>query len=111
MDKTKAVDAFAALSQETRLTALRVLVEHGRSGLPAGDLADRLGVPHNTLSFHLSHLVRAGLVVSRRNGRQVIYVANIDALQSLARFLLENCCIRESSESPRCSSTSDGACP
>jgi ArsR family transcriptional regulator len=111
MDKIKAVDAFAALSQETRLTALGVLVEHGRSGLPAGDLADRLAVPHNTLSFHLSHLVRAGLVTSRRNGRQVIYVANIDELQSLGQFLLANCCIHESAESPPCSSTSEGACP
>jgi ArsR family transcriptional regulator len=111
MDKTKAVDAFAALSQETRLAALGVLVEHGRSGLPAGDLADRLAVPHNTLSFHLSQLVRAGLVTSRRNGRQVIYVANIDELQRLGQFLLANCCVRESAESHPCLSTSEGACP
>lgn len=111
MDNTKAVDAFAALSQDTRLTALRVLVEHGRSGLPAGELADRLAVPHNTLSFHLSHLVRAGLVSSRRNGRKVIYVANIDELQSLAQFLLANCCIRESAESTHCPAASEGACP
>lgn len=111
MDNAKAVDAFAALSQETRLSALRALVEHGRTGLPAGDLADRLAVPHNTLSFHLSHLERTGLVASRRNGRQVIYFANIDALQCLAQFLLANCCIRESAESPRCQTTSEGACP
>lgn len=111
MDKTKAVDSFAALSQETRLSALRVLVEHGHTGLPAGDLADRLAVPHNTLSFHLSHLERAGLVASKRNGRQVIYLANIDALQSLAKFLLANCCIRESAESPDCQPKTEGACP
>lgn len=111
MDNIKAVDAFAALSQETRLSALRALVEHGRTGLPAGDLADRLAVPHNTLSFHLSHLERTGLVASRRNGRQVIYVANIDALQCLAQFLFANCCIRESAELSGCQTTSEGACP
>jgi ArsR family transcriptional regulator len=111
MDNSKAVDAFAALSQETRLSALRVLVEHGRSGLPAGELADRLAVPHNTLSFHLSQLERAGLVGSRRHGRQVIYVANIDTLQSLAQYLLANCCIRESAESTRCAAKTEGACP
>ena len=108
MDKTKAVEAFAALAQDTRLTALRVLVEHGRSGLPAGELADRLAVPHNTLSFHLSHLVRAGLVASRRNGRKVIYVANIDELKRLGQFLLANCCIRESAESPHCDQLIEG---
>lgn len=109
MDNSKAVNAFAALSQETRLSALLVLVEYGHAGLPAGDLADRLAVPHNTLSFHLSQLERSGLVASRRNGRQVIYFAIIDALQSLGQFLLANCCIRESVESSRCQTTSEGA--
>lgn len=111
MENKKAVDAFAALSQATRLSTLRVLVEHGRTGMPAGDLADRLAVPHNTLSFHLSHLERAGLVVSQRNGRKVNYAANIDALQSLGQFLLANCCILESAESPSCKPTSEGCCP
>lgn len=106
----KAVDAFAALSQETRLSALRVLVEHGRTGMPAGDLADRLAVPHNTLSFHLSHLERAGLVVSQRSGRKVNYAANIDALQSLGQFLLANCCILANAESSSCKPTSEGGC-
>jgi ArsR family transcriptional regulator len=107
MDKLKAVDAFAALSQDTRLSALLVLVEYGHTGLPAGDLADRLAVPHNTLSFHLSQLERAGLVTSRRNGRKVIYFASIDALQSLGQFLLTNCCIRESAESPLCAPSTE----
>jgi len=111
MDTKQAVDAFAALSQETRLSALRVLVEHGRTGMPAGDLAERLAVPHNTLSFHLSHLERACLVVSQRNGRQVIYVAKIDALQSLGQFLLANCCVREGAESSSCKPASEGCCP
>ncbi len=110
MDTKKAVEAFSALSQETRLTALGVLVEHGRTGLPVGDLADRLSVPHNTLSFHLSHLERAGLVTSQRIGRQVIYAARFDELQSLAQFLLASCCIHENSKSPDCLSSSDGSC-
>lgn len=104
MDTINAINAFGALAQETRLLALRVLVEHGHSGLPAGDLANQLCVPHNTLSFHLSHLERAGLVVSKRNGRQVIYAADIKSLQELGQFLLENCCIREPQSSP-CNST------
>jgi ArsR family transcriptional regulator, arsenate/arsenite/antimonite-responsive transcriptional repressor len=111
MDRSKAVDAFAALSQETRLSALLAMVEHGHTGLSAGDLADRLAVPHNTLSFHLSQLERSGLVASRRNGRQVIYFAKIDALQSLGQFLLANCCIRESAESSGDSAALEGTCP
>lgn len=110
MDNKQAVDTFAALAQETRLSAVRVLVEHGRTGIPAGDLADRLAVPHNTLSFHLSHLERAGLVTSRRNGRQVIYIADIDALQNLGQFLLANCCVREIGEPSRCQFASEGDC-
>jgi ArsR family transcriptional regulator len=74
-------------------------------------LAERLAVPHNTLSFHLSHLERAGLVASKRNGRQVIYVAKIDALQSLGQFLLANCCVREAEEPSRCKPASEGCCP
>lgn len=101
MDNLRAVSAFAALSQETRLSALLALIEHGRTGLPAGDLADRLAVPHNTLSFHLSQFDRSGLVASRRHGRRVIDFASIDSVQSLGKFLLANCCIRESLQSPR----------
>jgi|688.fasta_scaffold219098_4 ArsR family transcriptional regulator len=111
MDKTTAVNSFAALAQETRLSAVRLLVEHGRTGLPAGDLAQQLGVPHNTLSFHLAHLERAGLVTSQRNGRQVFYYAGIEAIQTLAQFLLANCCVRENKRTAGCSSKSKRNCP
>lgn len=92
MDIITALKSFASLSQETRLEAFRMLVQHGEAGMPAGELSDRLGIPQNTLSFHLSHLSQAGLVVPRKEGRSVIYAANLEAMQALVRFLLEDCC-------------------
>jgi ArsR family transcriptional regulator len=99
MDNSSAVIAFSALAQETRLAIFRLLVEHGREGTAAGVLGDTLGIPHNTLSFHLSHLSQAGLVSSQRDGRRIIYKANLDIVQSLAGFLMDNCCTRESNPS------------
>jgi len=92
MDETAAIDAFAALSQDTRLAALRLLVTAGPAGLPAGDVARALAVPHNTLSTHLAVLTRAGLVQSRRESRSVIYRADFTGLRSLIDFLLRDCC-------------------
>ena len=66
MDTQKALIAFDALSQETRLRVFRLLVEHGTQGLAAGEIGEKMGIPHNTLSFHLSHMSHAGLVESRR---------------------------------------------
>lgn len=95
MDKDQALIALSALSQETRLIAFKTLLEYGRTGAPAGILSEQLGVPHNTLSFHLSHLNNAGLVFFRKEGRSVIYVANCDATDALVGFLVANCCVRE----------------
>ncbi|MBM3618420.1 MAG: helix-turn-helix transcriptional regulator [Alphaproteobacteria bacterium] len=95
MEIKSALDAFASLSQETRLQTFRLLVEHGREGAPAGKLSETLGIPHNTLSFHLSHLSHAGLVSSRKDGRSIIYRANLDTMNALLAFMTENCCIRE----------------
>ncbi len=95
MNLDTAIIALSALSQETRLRVFRLLIEYGRSGTAAGMLSDELGIPHNTLSFHLSHLSQAGLVTSRKQGRQVIYAANCDAMEGLLSYLRENCCIRE----------------
>ena len=72
MDIQQAIVAFDALSQETRLRVFRLLVQHGPTGTPAGTLSEELGVPHNTLSFHLAHMSNAGLVLSRREGRSII---------------------------------------
>ena len=95
MDIQKALAAFDSLSQETRLKAFRFLVEHGTQGAPAGVLSDSLGIPHNTLSFHLSHMSNAGLVLSRREGRSIIYSINIETFQNLIRFMIEDCCSKD----------------
>ena len=81
MDIHSAIAMFDALSQETRLKAFRLLVQAGPEGLAAGLLSDKLGTPHNTMSFHLSHLAHAGTISSRKEGRSVIYSANFDAIQ------------------------------
>ena len=92
METMHAVAAFAALAQETRLAALRLLVQAGPSGLPAGEIAQRLGVPPSTLSFHLKELDRAGLVRSWRVQRQIRYAAHYEGLRRLLAFLTEDCC-------------------
>lgn len=92
METNHAVEALQALAQETRLTAFRLLVEAGPEGIGAGEIARTLNVASPTLSFHLSALVHAGLVTSRRDGRQVIYAAEFSAMDRLVGFLAENCC-------------------
>ena len=87
-----AIEAFAALAQGTRLDVFRLLVKHEPSGLAAGEIAQRLDVPHNTMSSHLAILARAGLVSSRRESRSIIYRAELVSFQKLALFLLEDCC-------------------
>lgn len=92
MEERAAVTALAALAQETRLRVFRILIEEGPSGLPAGAIAERLGVPPSTLSFHLAHLERAGLVRSTRLQRQVIYAADVEGTRRLLTFLTADCC-------------------
>lgn len=83
---------FDALSQETRLSVFRFLVKAGPEGLPAGALSEKLGTPHNTMSFHLNHLSNAGIVMSRREGRSVIYSANFEIVRDLIGFMVKDCC-------------------
>lgn len=92
MESTEAATAFAALSQETRLDLLRLLIAAGPSGLAAGDIVGRLGIPASTTSFHLAALERAGLTQSTRQGRQIIHAARIVGLRRLVGFLTEACC-------------------
>lgn len=92
MEIKAAVTALSALAQETRLAVYRVLVAAGKEGLPAGEIAARLGVPPATLSFHLKELAHAGLVTSRSAGRFVIYAADYAAMTGLIAFLSEECC-------------------
>jgi DNA-binding transcriptional ArsR family regulator len=95
MDTNDAVVVFGALSQETRLRVFRLLVEHGRDGAAAGVLSETLGIPHNTLSFHLAQMSHAGLVLSRREGRSIIYRANFEFFTDLIRYMVKDCCRME----------------
>lgn len=92
MNRARAVKSLAALAQETRLEAFRLLVQAGPEGLAAGDLAGRLEISPPALSFHLRGLAHAGLVRSRQDGRFIYYSADYDAMRSLVGFLTENCC-------------------
>jgi DNA-binding transcriptional ArsR family regulator len=92
MDTNNAIDIFAALAQATRQEAFRLLVANEPEGLPAGEVARLLEVPHNTMSSHLAVLARAGLVRSQRQSRSVIYRANLDAIRDTVQFLVQDCC-------------------
>lgn len=92
MEKIDAIAALAALAQDSRLDIFRLLVQTGPEGMPAGQIAERLGLPGATLSFHLSQLKRAGLVTFRRESRSLIYTAEYAAMNSLVAYLTENCC-------------------
>ncbi len=92
MESFEAVAALAALAQDSRLEIFRRLVQAGPAGLPAGEIAAQLGVPANTLSFHLNQLRHAGLVNFRREGRSLIYAAEYAAMNALLAYLTENCC-------------------
>jgi ArsR family transcriptional regulator, arsenate/arsenite/antimonite-responsive transcriptional repressor len=88
----KAVEALGALAQEHRLAVFRLLVQVGADGLPAGQIAERMAIPNSSLSFHLAHLHRAGLVSQERQHRSLIYRADYSAMNALVAYLLENCC-------------------
>lgn len=92
MDINSATKALSALSQPTRLEAFRLLVRCGAEGMAAGEVARVMEVPHNTMSSHLSILVNAGLVTSRREGRSVIYGVEFYGTRRLLGYLMEDCC-------------------
>jgi ArsR family transcriptional regulator len=87
-----AIEALAALAQPTRLEAFRLLVKHEPDGLPAGEIARRLDVPHNTMSTHLGILNRAGLITVERHSRSLIYRVELKSVRKLVLFLLKDCC-------------------
>ena len=92
MNNDRAVQALSALANEHRLAIYRLLVQAGRQGRPAGLIADKLDMPASSLSFHLAHLTRAGLIEQRRESRSLIYSADFEAMNGLVGFLTENCC-------------------
>jgi ArsR family transcriptional regulator, arsenate/arsenite/antimonite-responsive transcriptional repressor len=92
METLDAVEALAALSQESRLQIYRLLVEAGPDGMQAGQIATALDLPPNTLTFHFDRLRHAALVTVRREGRSMIYAARFDTMNDLIAYLTRNCC-------------------
>jgi ArsR family transcriptional regulator, arsenate/arsenite/antimonite-responsive transcriptional repressor len=92
MELSAAVGGLGALAQESRLKVFRLLVRSGPSGMAAGDIAKKLHVPRNTMSAHLAILSRAQLIISRKEGRSVIYAVDLEGTRELLSFLLEDCC-------------------
>ena len=96
MEAARIIAALGALAHETRLAAFRLLVQSGPDGLPAGVIAESLGVLPSSLTFHLQALVHAGLVTQRRVSRQIFYATDFVAMNQLVAYLTENCCGGES---------------
>lgn len=92
MEAEKVIRALGALAQEHRLAVYRLLVQAGSVGMPAGALAEAVGVPPSSMSFHLAQLANAGLVSQRRQSRSIIYAADFTAMNGLMVYLTENCC-------------------
>lgn len=92
MQSSEVIKALGALAQEHRLAVFRLLVEAGRDGLAAGMIADKLGVPASSMSFHLAQLTNAGLITQRRESRSLLYSADYAAMNALMAYLTENCC-------------------
>ena len=92
MKTSEAIAALGSLAQETRLAVYRLLVKRGPGGFPAGKIAEALGVPASSLSFHLHQLMHAGLITQERRSRQLIYTARFDQMNALVGYLTENCC-------------------
>lgn len=92
MNAGQTVAALGALAHEHRLAVYRLLVERGPEGLPAGVIAEQIGLAPSSLSFHTRALQRAGLITQRRASRQVFYAADFQAMNALVSYLTENCC-------------------
>lgn len=101
MEIFEALEAFSSLSQETRLRVFKLIIEFGGTGLGPKQMLEELKIPDNTLSFHLSHLTKSGLISVRREGRQLFYTANTELVNALIDFLKDNCCIRDSKTTKR----------
>ena len=98
MNTGQVVAALTALAHEYRLSVYRMLVEAGPAGINAGTIASRLKLAPSSLSFHLQHLNRAGLITQERNSRQLIYAADFAVMNDLVGYLTENCCAGSAAE-------------
>ncbi|ACC98406.1 putative transcriptional regulator [Elusimicrobium minutum Pei191] len=95
MNSAERVNIFAALAQESRLSVFKILVEHGTTGMCAGDISKKLNIAKNTLSFHLLLLTQAGLLKKRKEGLYIYYAVNFEAIKEVIDFLLVDCCNSE----------------
>jgi ArsR family transcriptional regulator, arsenate/arsenite/antimonite-responsive transcriptional repressor len=112
METKQVIGALAALAQESRLAVFRLLVQAGPEGMAATPIADQLGIPPSSLSFHLKELTHADLVTQTKAGRSLIYAANFATMNGLIAFMTENCCGGNACSPvriPSCS-TKEGAC-
>ncbi len=109
MKSAQVVVALGALAHETRLALYRLLIERGPDGAAAGVIAARLGLPPSSLTFHLQHLQRAGLIGPRRAGRQKIYSADYSVMNALVGFLTDNCCGESAAVATACKPASESA--
>ncbi len=98
MDATQTVAALSALAHKTRLAVFRMLVQAGPTGMTPSAIAEKLDMPLPPLSFHLKELSHAGLVAAQREGRNIHYSANFEAMNELIAYLTENCCNGEACE-------------
>lgn len=92
METKEIIVALSALAQESRLAIFRLLVQAGPEGLPAMQIAEQLGIPPSSLSFHLKELTHANMIAQKKAGRSLIYSANFQTMNGLLGFLTENCC-------------------
>ena len=107
METKSAVQLLASIAQEARLEIFRLLVQTGMQGLAAGEIAQRLGIPASTLSFHLKEMAHTGLVASRQEGRFIYYAANYSTMNGLLAYLTENCCAGQQACCPDFSCSSE----
>ena len=92
MDESKVVTSLAALAHEHRLRIFRLLVKRGPSGMPAGEISERVGISAPNTSFHLKELDRAGLLRATRDGRYIRYAVDVEGMRKLLTYLTEECC-------------------
>jgi DNA-binding transcriptional ArsR family regulator len=111
MESTSVIAALAALAQEHRLAVFRLLVQAGPQGMPASRIAENVGIPPSSLSFHLKELTHSQLVTQTKAGRSLIYAANFATMNQLLAFLTENCCGGQvcSPSTQPCCPTTEGA--
>lgn len=98
MKASQVINALGALAHEHRLSIFRLLMERGPEGLPAGRIAERVGLVPSSLTFHLQNLHRAGLILQRRESRQLFYSTDFNAMKALLGYLTENCCVESGAD-------------